>query len=427
MWNKSKTLMNGVEDWLSKGLITQDTAQLLTNDIITNHKTRSFGSIVMLLGVICLAFGVMTFVASNWDGMSSLSRVGILFAALWLSWSLSIWFKARGNEWTAQVFVLLACSMFGASIMLIGQIYHLQGKPKDAVWLWAIGTLIGALSTRSTPALVLSIMLFTLWSLMQNRMFTNSNVIEYQYLIYWVICALGAWWMNSRFAAHTLMLGLTFWLWYASVIFDHNYGRVDNISFLLCVLFFSFIVLSAVLYSYGKQLWLKGFEPAALTHVLILIGGLLVIWYFGTDQRYNGKWRMITTLYWPGIIGSIVTIAIAYWGKRISHIYSYDMIVVAVFTIIASILSGFIQRVPFLMEGFLLAMAIWTIRMGWRLEYRALSTWGFIGFTLVMLLIYFRTLGSLIDTSIFYLGAGVLLVAGAIIIPRLARRGGTAS
>ncbi|MCB1423605.1 MAG: hypothetical protein KDJ69_14305, partial [Nitratireductor sp.] len=60
--------------------------------------------------------------------------------------------------------------------------------------------------------------------------------------------------------------------------------------------------------------------------------------------------------------------------------------------------------------------------MGWRLEYRSLSTLGFLTFTGVMLLLYFETLGNLLDTSLFYLGAGIVLLAGAIIIPKLARR-----
>jgi uncharacterized membrane protein len=39
-----------------------------------------------------------------------------------------------------------------------------------------------------------------------------------------------------------------------------------------------------------------------------------------------------------------------------------------------------------------------------------------------MLLLYVETLGSLLDTSLFYLGAGVLLLAGAVVIPRFMRK-----
>ena len=115
IWNKKSTLSSAVEDWRERGVIDGAVAGALQGDINANIKPRSFVSIIILLGVICLAFGVMTFVAANWDAMSSLGRVGLLIGALWVSWGISIVCKMRNHEWAAQVFVLLACAIFGAS------------------------------------------------------------------------------------------------------------------------------------------------------------------------------------------------------------------------------------------------------------------------------------------------------------------------
>lgn len=424
IWNRKAVLNDAVEDWRKRGLLDGPTAKTLKEDIVSRIRPRSFTSIIILLGVICLAFGVMTFVAANWASMSNLAKVGLLFAGLWASWGISIYLKSSGHEWASQAFVLLACAIFGASIMLIGQIYHIQGKPKDATWLWAAGTVIAALLTRSIPALGLGAILITIWALMDVGLFSRVKTPEYSYLLYWAIIAAGALWLSSRFVAHMLMTGMVIWLFVTTVQLMDVPGQQSDLLFLLIVLFAAFVSVCIALYSLGESYWLKGYEPTAIVYLMTLVGGMTFLWYMATDMRYNGNWRMVVPYYWPGFAGSVAVIALAATAHRRAHPQSYDMVVAAVFTLISAFLSGFIQRVPFLMEAYLLALSIWTIRMGWRLEYRPLSTLGFFGFAGVMLLLYVETLGSLLDTSLFYLGAGVLLLAGAAILPRFMRKAG---
>jgi uncharacterized membrane protein len=57
--------------------------------------------------------------------------------------------------------------------------------------------------------------------------------------------------------------------------------------------------------------------------------------------------------------------------------------------------------------------------MGWRLDERRLRVIGMGGFVLALLMIYGVTVGTLISTSGFYLGAGVILLGGAWIASRL--------
>ena len=199
-------------------------------------------------------------------------------------------------------------------------------------------------------------------------------------------------------------------------------GSRGDLLFLLVVLFCAFVAVSLALYSYGAGQWFKSYEPTGIVYFMILVAGMTFLWYMATDQRYNGNWRMVVPYYWPGMAGSAIMIGLAAFAHVRAHPFRYDMMVAVVFTLITAFLSGFIQRVPFLMEAYLLALSIWTIRMGWRLQYRPLSTLGFFGFAGVMLLLYFETLGSLLDTSLFYLGAGVLLLVAAMVIPRFMRK-----
>ena len=74
---------------------------------------------------------------------------------------------------------------------------------------------------------------------------------------------------------------------------------------------------------------------------------------------------------------------------------------------------------PLLPEALLLAVFIWVTRMGWRLDQRSLRVIGMGGFILALLMVYGVTVGTLIGTSGFYLGAGVILLGGAWVATRL--------
>lgn len=422
IWNQRNAILAALENWRERGLIDGQLAATLRDDVAKSGKTRSFTWIIMLLGVICLAFGIMTFVGANWDQMSSMMRVLMLFVSLWASWGLSVFFKSQAKEWPAQLFVMLACAIFGASIMLIGQIYHIQGSPRDAVWLWAIGTGLAALATRSIPALALYVILITLWSVMDFQLFGNSKPIEYVYLAYWAAGAVVAWWLASRFTAQLLALALVFWLFYLVASSMDGPSGQGNLLTLYIVLASAFVGTSATLYSHGQGQYLKGFEPSALVYWMILIAGLVFMWYMATDMNWNGSWRVVTPYYGPGLVALLICAGLAILARQTANEQRYDVLVTAVFSLISVGLAGSVSRVPFIMEAFMLAMSIWTIRMGWRIGHKSLSTLGFIGFSAVMLLIYFRTLGNLLDTSLFYLGAGVLMLAGAWFIPRFARK-----
>ncbi|GEM_PF-1207038 len=422
IWNRKNAVLSALEGWQQRGLIEASLAKTLRDDVSTSGKARSFTWITMLLGVICLAFGVMTFVGANWDKMSSLARVGLLFAALWASWGASVFFKSRKQEWPAQLFVMLACAMFGASIMLIGQIYHIQGSPKDAVWLWAVGTGFAALATRSVPALAFYVVLITLWSVMDFELFGSRKTMEYSYIFYWLVGAAGAWWLSSRYTAQLLSAALVFWLLYVVAFSIDGPGGQQNLLPLQIILACSFVAVCLTLLSLGGPQYLKSFEPPALVYLMILIAGLVFMWYMATDMRWNGSWRMVSAHYLPGFIGLLICAGLAYFAKQSNNTHRYDVLVTGVFAGISIALAGSASRVPFIMEAFMLAMSIWTIRMGWRIEYRQLTSLGFAGFSAVMLLIYFETLGNLLDTSLFYLGVGVLMLLGAYFIPRFARK-----
>lgn len=417
MWNRKSLLQNAIADWQDRGFIDADTAAKLKADSESQTSNFSFQNILILLAVICLGFAAMTFVAANWEDMARLTRVGIVFAAMWVFWGASALFHLRGHSWFAQVFTLGACAMFGAGIMLISQIYHIQGAAKDATWLWAVGTLLAATLTRSIPALALSIMLLTIWSWLEPSMFSWRNPqIQYAFPAYMIVCGLLAHWMHSRFCAHLIVFATCAWAGPSAMALVDK----ETLTFPSLVIAGSFGLISLMLLSDRAYTWLRGFERAVIFYALGLIGMICFIWsYEVTSSAFNAFQNIPTLLI--GIAAVLFTAGLALFGRLSSNPNTYDLIAAAAFTFLTfgCMVLGDGETLRFM--ALLLAASIWIIRMGWRIEYRPIAVLGFIAFGLMMLWIYFETIGTLLGTSVFYAIAGMLLLAGVFIIPRLTR------
>ena len=90
----------------------------------------------------------MSFVGANWQEMPRILRLGLLFGALWASYALGLVLARRGMSGFSHAAILLGVSIFGASIMLISQMYHMEGSPPDAILLWAAGSLLAGVALR---------------------------------------------------------------------------------------------------------------------------------------------------------------------------------------------------------------------------------------------------------------------------------------
>lgn len=416
IWNKHSVLYHAIDDWQTRGILDAEMAERLAHDVEQQKTGRSFRTVLVLLAVICLGFGAITFVAANWDDISRLTRLLIIFGAMWAAWGAAALFHAKNRTSIAQSFVLLACILFGAGIMLISQIYHIQGEPRDAVWLWSIGTLVGAVLTRSVPTLSFAVVLLNVWYFMDINLFSSRYVTQYGVVAYFAVVGALAYWMRSQFAGYLVLLSVTLWTCAnALASLEH-----DNGLFLIISLYASYVLLALALFSEGGRRILNGFETTLAVFFLFNMGVMTYFWY--VIGEVDGSSRYASLFSQPFLLPAIaiaLTAGMAILGRQQHNKNTYDLIIAIVALGITGALLSLPYALPFVIEAFLLALSIWVIRMGWRLEYRPITTLGFIGFAVMMVTIYFSTIGTLIGTSAFYLGAGVLLLAGVFLVPRL--------
>ncbi len=410
--------------WIKKGIIDQITASSILNESRSRKSGYSFSSIVIMLGVICLCFAAMTFVAANWDEMAKIMRVLLLLAGMAIAYLAAFVSDRRGSPLVGDAFVLLGCGIFGAAIMLVGQMYHLQGKAEDAVLLWAGGSLLAALLLRASTALWLAIALFSLWmgwSYVDLPRFSDLE-INYLYLLFWVVCAALAWWLHSRMSAHLLIMAMIFWVFFSVAILTE---RHDTPAYLGGLYAFLYVVIALAITSNNQGQWLRGAEATIINYMVLCIVGMTALWVAAVspDLTANSLPNLFANNHLlPMIVMLVAALAILANAANRKLASIYDIAFCAVWIAAATFtISSAGLRIPFLGEAFALAISIWLIRMGSRQDIATVTRLGYLAFAMVMLLLYFRTASTLLGTTGFYLTAGILMVLGAIFLPKLFR------
>lgn len=418
-------LKRDAERWVEKGIVSEPVAQSLVRESLSQKKGYAFSTIVIFLGIVCLCFAAMTFVAANWEDMPRILRVILLLTALFAAYAAAVWFQMREREAVADALVLLGSGIFGAAIMLVGQMYHMQGAAEDAVMLWACGTLLAAAALRSTGALWLAIALFIIWLWFDIKpsLSTTKAEISFIYPLTWLACAAVAWWLAARRSAQLLAIGLIFWIAITLAILTE---RHDTGTFVAAFYLVSFLTLGFALLALEYGRLLKGFEPSVVGYLCAIIVVITAIWIAIVSFDAGGRdlARAVKSFHFVPLIPIfLLTCALAAMAYVRNSSKFYDLCFCAIWSGVALLLitpAG--VSVPFFAEAYALGLSIWLIRMGWRQEIPYVSRLGYGAFAVMMLLIYFRTAGSLLGTSGFYLTAGILMVAGAFFGPKLLRK-----
>jgi uncharacterized membrane protein len=208
MWYGQK-VERDLSRWQAAGWISDTGASAIRADLASRKPPFGAAAILAMLGAVLFGFAIMSFVAANWDAMSKLSRLLLLLAALWACYGGAAWLFQRQLPMFAQAAVLGGIAVYGASIMLISQMYHMEGSPPDAVLLWALGALLAAVLVPSTAALAATFVLLVVWTWWERSL---SNSAHFGFLVPWVAAAALAAWMRWRPGLHLAAVSLISWL-----------------------------------------------------------------------------------------------------------------------------------------------------------------------------------------------------------------------
>ncbi len=149
-------------------IITPDTRDaILTwhNDTARWEGTSRFIQILSSFGAIVTGLGIMLLIASNWDTMSDVMKTIIMIGSTLSIYAIAYYFCYRNTSYpkTWQAIMLLGAMFYGASIMLLGQIYNLGGTFSQALIVWTIPVILLAYLTQFVTLYTLGIGLIYLY------------------------------------------------------------------------------------------------------------------------------------------------------------------------------------------------------------------------------------------------------------------------
>jgi uncharacterized membrane protein len=355
-WSYTNRIERDVDRWREAGWIDERGRDGILADVHSRKTIVSLPAVLAILGATLIGFSAMTFVAANWQGMSKLARLLLLMVGLWIAYGGAAVLFSRRLEAFGHAAVLAGSAVFGAAIMLVSQMYHIEGNPPDAVLLWAAGALVAGVLFRSGPALGLSMIAIAVWSGWEMQLVRG---VHWAFLSGWAAVAAAYLWLRWRPGLHLAAFAMAGWIVALSWTLPHgpHHGLVASIGF--------------------------------------AIAGLSIIGTLGFADKWGGR---------IGAIAPTTTsygLALGFVGLLTAQFYrmSFDVL-----------FGGAIVT---------LALVVATIYWAMRTDNRAALLIGYAAFSVEVLALYFRTFGSLLDSSLIFGIGGLLIIALASVAFRL--------
>lgn len=130
--------------WVEAGWVEPENAERILEQAAAGSQRYSLPMMFGLLGAILLGVGIITFFAANWQAIPKVFKLLLLFGSMWAAFIASGWAREQERGWLCESMLLLGVLLFGANIMLIAQIYHIDAHYPDGILMWSLGGLLVA-------------------------------------------------------------------------------------------------------------------------------------------------------------------------------------------------------------------------------------------------------------------------------------------
>src|SRR5262245_28244492 len=135
--------------WQADGVITPSVGDAIRAALPPAPKSINIPTVIGILGGLLIAAAFLAFVAANWTEIARPVRFLILLTGIIGAYGLGAWFDRSNRPYLADISAAVGCIVFGASIALVGQMYHLAEDFAAGMMLWSAGSLVAALLTGS--------------------------------------------------------------------------------------------------------------------------------------------------------------------------------------------------------------------------------------------------------------------------------------
>ncbi|MEO5576137.1 MAG: DUF2157 domain-containing protein [Gaiellaceae bacterium] len=155
------------EGWVADGIVSAEQAAAIRGRYARGgEEPRGRATVALaVIGAVAVGFGVIGFIAANWDGMSHAARLLLLTLAVAGSYGAAFHLRERTGSMprVGEALYLVGVLLFGASLFLVGQMYNVEAHDPLALLLWAGGATATALVVRSHAIAATAVLIFTGW------------------------------------------------------------------------------------------------------------------------------------------------------------------------------------------------------------------------------------------------------------------------
>jgi len=396
---KSSFIALEAKKWVSEKLIDASQARKICNKYGVDfdnpkQKTKGYNTLITL-GYLFIGIALIILISENWEEIPRMLKTSVLITTT-LGINIVALLKYKTDRSKANTLFFFGGLIYGTSIILIAQIYHLGEHMPDGIWWWAIGLLPFALLSKSNYLMALPFILGSIWFTMEWSEFDNYKI---SYLLFIILS------IYSLYKDHkdTLFFVGTSIATFMFLLTTTNYFIAGSsvlavLSFLLIFYAFSFFLESLnsdKFKDYGKIL-----KNLALLAISINLLTRTYSEFWGVD--FNQFFFTITALISIPILlyykQSIVAIS---WGTiLLLHIFIQTLIGQSIYPLYMQVFYSFI----------FMAFSIGLIISGIN---KSLAYYFFLGIINVLLFAFSRYLDLFGDD---YIGTSVLFIALAVIL-----------
>jgi uncharacterized membrane protein len=349
--------------WQSAGWVSEAGAAAIRAELAARKPIVGAAGVLAILGAVLFGFAAMSFVAANWNEMSKLARLILLVGALWAFYGGAAYLLARQLAAFAEAAVLGGIAVYGASIMLIAQMYHMEGNPPDAVLFWALGGLLAAALLRSNAALAATFVLLAVWTGMERSI---NGTVHWAFLAPWAATAAVAAWLAWRPGLHLAVLCLASWVVPLGYFILNRHAH-----------------------------WVAAAVGVAVALAAIAAGPVI-------DRRVRASEAIFA-----------YAIGVAY-----AALFTWQFLDDGLISVRTKLTVGQFSALAGLTLVLLVAAMYWAIRT----DNRGALWVAYVAFAAQIVALYIRMLGTLINTSLFFLSAAVIVTGLAWLAYRLHHR-----
>ena len=420
-----KKLQEKIPHWQAHGWLDQPAAQEILSDArldikAVNNKTHRLSFVLGILGVILLGAGAISFFAANWQGMSKLLKLSLLFSSMISAYLASAW-ALSGPEprhpAMGQAFLLLGVMLFGNNIMLIAQIYHIDSHYPNGVLLWAAGALMTAIIMRSEVVLVAAILLALLWSGME---IFDFRQVHWPWLIFWFLSAFFVVRQEFKLAAHIIILSLFCWL----LLSFTSFTRYASIGFIVQI----YLLIGITIFMLARTLkvwhsWTDFYESLSRYALIFALIFMYILSFPGLDLYPLLTHTRMDQISWLSINLALMVVTAGLLIGRIKKepgslpVYKW-MGVLWLGVLFATLLVNVFtyqdkQGMTVIMVNLLLfTLVIWLIYSGLAEHKQFYVNAAFAIFIVTLISRYFDTFWTLLNHSLFFSIGGLVLIVG---------------